>query len=106
VPSVWAEPFGIVVIEAMAAGCAVVASRSGGIPEIAEDGVSGVLVPPGDVIGLRGALAELLADPGRRTELGDAARARAASFTAAAVVPQLVEVYRAVRCDRSRNTSS
>ena len=113
VPSVWAEPFGIVVIEAMGGGCAVVASRVGGIPEIVEDGVSGVLVPPGDATALRDALASLIGDPARRGALGAAARERARAFTAAAVTPRLVEVYRdVVRRDvrrssapRSRSTS-
>ena len=63
VPSVWAEPFGIVVIEAMAGKSAVVASDIGGIPEIVRNGVSGLLVPPGDSVALRGALADLIAVP-------------------------------------------
>lgn len=48
VPSVWCEAFGYTIIEAMAAGATVVASRTGGIPEIIEDGVTGVLVEPGN----------------------------------------------------------
>jgi glycosyltransferase involved in cell wall biosynthesis len=105
VPSVWAEPFGIVVIEAMAGGCAVIASACGGIPEIVEDGVSGVLVPPGDPDRLRQALSELVADPARRAALGAAARSRAEEFTAASVVPRIVDVYRLVRSARSPSTS-
>jgi glycosyltransferase involved in cell wall biosynthesis len=94
VPSVWAEPFGIVVIEAMAGGSPVIASNIGGIPEIVEDGVSGILVPPGDPIALRRALADLLADPDRRLEMGRAARRRSLDFTAAEVVPRLEDEYR------------
>jgi glycosyltransferase involved in cell wall biosynthesis len=93
VPSVWAEPFGIVVIEAMAGGAAVVASAVGGIPEIIEHDVSGVLVPPGDVLALRDALSGLIADPTRRRTLGDAARQRAGDFTAASVVPRIEYEY-------------
>jgi len=94
VPSVWAEPFGIVVIEAMAGGSPVVASNIGGIPEIVEDGVSGILVPPGDPDSLRRALADLLADPERRSAMGRAAGERSSHFTAAEVVPRLEAEYR------------
>jgi glycosyltransferase involved in cell wall biosynthesis len=94
VPSVWAEPFGIVVIEAMAGGSAVVASDIGGIPEIIRHGESGVLVPPGDPAALHRALAALIADPARRATMGAAARQRSQAFTAAAIVPQLENTYR------------
>jgi L-malate glycosyltransferase len=76
-PAVWEEAFGLTVAEAMAAGRAVIASRTGGIPELVEDGVSGLLVPPGDPEGLARAL-DLLADrPALRRQLGASARARA-----------------------------
>lgn len=94
VPSVWAEPFGIVVIEAMAGSAAVVASDIGGIPEIIRQGVSGLLVPPGDVAALRSALAALIADPARRLAMGEAAHQRSQAFTAATIVPQLEHEYR------------
>ena len=61
-------------LEAMAAGRAIVASRVAGIPDVIVDGVSGVLVPPGDTGALRGALARLAADATLRTRLGTAAR--------------------------------
>jgi len=48
VPSVWNEPFGLINLEAMAAGCAVIASRTGAIPEIIKDGKTGLLVTRGD----------------------------------------------------------
>lgn len=76
VPSL-AEPFGMPAAEAAAAGVAVVASRTGGLPEIVEDGVTGLLVPPGDVGALAHAVGALLDDPSRRAELGQEARRRA-----------------------------
>jgi L-malate glycosyltransferase len=76
-PAVWEEAFGLTIAEAMAAGRAVVASRTGGIPEVVEDGVSGLLVPPGDPEELARAL-DLLADrPELRRQLGANARERA-----------------------------
>jgi glycosyltransferase involved in cell wall biosynthesis len=56
VPSLWAEPFGNVAVEAMMRGTAVVASRAGGLAEIVEDNISGILVPPGDSAALADAL--------------------------------------------------
>jgi glycosyltransferase involved in cell wall biosynthesis len=94
VPSVWAEPFGIVVIEAMAGSSAVVASDIGGIPEIIRQGLSGLLVRPGDPVALRHSLADLIADPARRLAMGEAAHQRSQAFTAAAIVPRLENEYR------------
>lgn len=74
VPSIWPEPFGIVGIEAFAAGRPAVASATGGIGDWLQDGVSGLLVKPGDARALGGALAQLLADPGRQHEMGAAGR--------------------------------
>ncbi len=65
-----AESFGLAVLEAMAAGKAVVAADTDGPRLLIEDGVSGVLVPPGDVDALSAALARLLDDPGARAALG------------------------------------
>jgi glycosyltransferase involved in cell wall biosynthesis len=64
-------------LEAMAAGRAVVASRVAGIPDVITDGTDGLLVPPGDVAALRAALVRLSADDGLRARLGVAARAAA-----------------------------
>jgi glycosyltransferase involved in cell wall biosynthesis len=77
VPSVWPEAFSLAAGEAMAAGAPVVASRVGALPEVVDDGVTGVLVPPEDVESLAAALEGLLADPGRRESLGRAGRERA-----------------------------
>jgi glycosyltransferase involved in cell wall biosynthesis len=73
-PSVWNENAPMTVIEAMATGKPVVASRIGGIPEMVRDGETGVLVPPGDVDSLRAALTKLAKNRGARTEMGRAGR--------------------------------
>jgi glycosyltransferase involved in cell wall biosynthesis len=64
-------------LEAMAAGQAIVASRVAGIPDVITDGVTGILVPPGDPAALREALTRLAQDPARRAELGAFAADRA-----------------------------
>jgi glycosyltransferase involved in cell wall biosynthesis len=94
IPSVWPEPFGIVLIEAMASGRPVVASRIGGIPEIVEDGRTGLLVPPGEVEALRAGMARLLADAELRERMGELAVARAAAFREESVVPRIQRIYR------------
>ena len=74
--SVEPEPFGLVLIEAMAMNCPVIATRAGGPLEIVEDGVSGLLTRPGDPPALAEAICALLADPARRRRIADAGRAR------------------------------
>ena len=93
VPSVWEEAFGLAVLEAMADGRAVVATRVGGIPEIVEDGVSGVLVPPRDEAALADAMRRLLDDPALAARLGEAARTRARTrFAAGDKLDRLAEL--------------
>ncbi|MGH8823485.1 MAG: glycogen synthase [Jiangellaceae bacterium] len=101
-PSVY-EPLGIVNLEAMACATAVVASAVGGIPEVVDDGVTGLLVPydAADPAAFEGSLAEavgeLAADPGRAGEMGRAGRERAVTdFGWDAVASRTVEIYRAV----------
>jgi glycosyltransferase involved in cell wall biosynthesis len=91
------EGYGMVAREAMAHGRPVVATAVGGLVDAVEDGVTGLLVPPGDVASLHDALERLLADAALRRSLGSAARervVRAASPVAAA--EQLLDVYRSV----------
>ncbi len=76
-PSVWQESYGLPVAEAMACGVPVLASASGGVPELVEDGVTGRLVPRLDVAALARALREMSADPERLRRMGHAARIRA-----------------------------
>jgi glycosyltransferase involved in cell wall biosynthesis len=97
VPSTWPDPLPTVVLEAMRAGCAVVASDHGGAPEMIERDRSGLLVPPGDPAALADALARLLDDAALRHDLGLAAADRvAAAFTVARSMDGLEAVYAAV----------
>ena len=74
-PSIW-EGFGLVLLEAMAAGRPIVASRVATIPEVVADGETGLLVPAGDPLALASALAELAEQPSMAAQMGDAGRER------------------------------
>jgi alpha-maltose-1-phosphate synthase len=92
-PSVY-EPLGIVNLEAMACGTAVVASRVGGIPEVVDGGVTGLLVPPDDPASLADALNTLARDPTRAAAYGQAGRERAvAEFSWPAVAAATAGLY-------------
>ena len=94
VPSRWPEPFGIVGIEAMAHGRPVVAFSVGGIPEWLENGVGGVLVPPGDVIAMGERIGALLADPAEAERIALLGRARVMrEFSEEAHLSSLVPLY-------------
>ena len=93
VPSIWPEPFGQVAVEAMACSKPVVASASGGLRDAIEDAVTGLLVPPGDVDALRGALRSLLLDPERRRCMGVAGRERARLFLVSTVTNRIEQIY-------------
>jgi len=93
-----AEGVGGAVIEAMACRRAVVASRVGGLPEVVADGVTGLLVPPGDPARLAEAVVGLLVDPDQRTRMGEAGRTRVATdFTVERMVASYLELYRGLR---------
>lgn len=88
------EPFGICLIEAMSFRKPVVATRVGGIPEVVEDGVTGILVPPAAPEALAEAVGRLLLDPGMRARMGCAGRRRVEGAFAAQVFAQkLLGVY-------------
>jgi starch synthase len=92
-PSLY-EPLGIVNLEAMACGTAVVASDVGGIPEVVADGVTGLLVPPDDPEALAAALNELIRDPSRAMSMGQAGRDRAIDeFSWTAVAERTAALY-------------
>ena len=88
------EGFGIAALEAMAAGLPVVASATGGLPELVEDERTGFLVPVGDVEALAGRLDRLLGDDVLRVRMGDAARQRAVrSFSVDEMAARTATVY-------------
>jgi glycosyltransferase involved in cell wall biosynthesis len=87
VPSIY-EGMPLVVLEAMAAGVPVVASRVSGIPEVVVDGETGWLVPPEDPRALAGSLAEILAQPGEARRRGEAGRQRVAELYSAEKVAE------------------
>jgi glycosyltransferase involved in cell wall biosynthesis len=92
----FAEGVPVVLMEAMAAGIPVVTTRVAGIPELVDDRVSGLLVPPGDADGLAGAISELMADPALRTRMGEKGRAKvAAEFNLDHEAAWLGELFRA-----------
>lgn len=104
-PSLWPEPFGIVALEASAAGKAVIASDIGGLRDIVVDGESGLLVPPDDRPALLAAMRRLIGDEGLRDRLGAAARERAARFSPAAVLPQFEEAYERAIAHRRKSVN-
>jgi alpha-maltose-1-phosphate synthase len=92
-PSLY-EPLGIVNLEAMACGTAVVGSRVGGIPEVVAEGETGLLVPPEDPAALAEAVNELVANPLPAAEMGRRGRARAErEFTWAGIAAQTAALY-------------
>jgi glycosyltransferase involved in cell wall biosynthesis len=100
VPSMWAEPFGMAAMEALAAGTPVVASAVGALPEIVRDGVDGLLVPPGDAEALRVALTVLLEDHELRARLSEDAVRGAGRFSRAVVLPRFEALYDRLRAGR------
>jgi glycosyltransferase involved in cell wall biosynthesis len=92
-PSLW-EGLPMAVLEAMVAGKAIIATAIAGIPEAIVDGSEGILVPPGDAATLAAALRLLLADPGRRSALGEAAATRAKrDFTVTVMAEKYESLY-------------
>jgi mannosyltransferase len=89
------EGFGLTLIEAMAAGAALVASRAGAAEFVVEDGITGVLTPPGDVDALVRALEPLMRDPATAAAMGERGRARVLEkFSLDAEAVAIAAVYR------------
>jgi glycosyltransferase involved in cell wall biosynthesis len=96
-PALWPEPFGIVAIEGMARGKAVVASRAGGLADIVREGYTGLLAAPGDATALSAAMGALVANPALVARMGEHGRARCReTYVASVVIPSLVGVYKHV----------
>jgi glycosyltransferase involved in cell wall biosynthesis len=96
VPSVYREPFGLVALEAMAAGAIVVASATGGLTEIVEDGRNGIAVPPGDVGALTAALERGMSianDPIEGTRVRRAARGTAERHDVRLIAAESLRLY-------------
>jgi glycosyltransferase involved in cell wall biosynthesis len=91
IPSIWKEPFGVAALEGIAAGCAVVASRTGGLPEAI--GPCGILFPGGDVVALASALKELLASPSLRDKLAAERNHHLKRFHPEVVAKRYLEVF-------------
>jgi glycosyltransferase involved in cell wall biosynthesis len=90
------ETLGLVLLEAMAAGCPVVAARSGGIPDIVQDGVNGYLFDPADDLGAIAATQKLLADPTQREDLRRNARQEAERWGWGAATQTLRDYYQQI----------
>jgi L-malate glycosyltransferase len=92
------ETFCLSILEAMCFGCPSVSTRVGGIPEVVEHGVSGILVPFGDITAMASEVEAMLRDPARRSEMGRAAQSRARTlFSADSIVPRYQALYHRVR---------
>ncbi len=92
-PAVRNESFGIVLLEAMASGRAIVASDIAGYRQVVRPGETGLLVPPGSPTSLASALVSVLADPARQRAMGEAGRRLARTYAWDQVTARLLQVY-------------
>jgi glycosyltransferase involved in cell wall biosynthesis len=96
------EALGMSAVEAQACGLPAVASRTGGVPDIVDDGKTGLLVPPGESGPLAAALRRLIAEPALRESFASAARARTVErFALHATVGRYAELFRTLAAERS-----
>jgi len=92
-PVIGAEPFGMVIVEAMALGLPVIASAIGGILEIIDNGVNGVLIPPNDAPALTSATQMLLEEESKRDQLSQNAQSRARQFSIEKMVASMEAAF-------------
>ncbi|MEO8392893.1 MAG: glycosyltransferase family 4 protein [Chloroflexota bacterium] len=100
VPSIWAEPFGIVALEGLATATPVIASRIGGLTDIVDDGETGYLVTPGDSDALSQAMRRLIDQQELRQQMGQLGRERVLRFQEKTVIPQYERIYAEVLAQR------
>jgi len=96
VPSVFPDPCPTVVMEAMASGVPVIASRVGGIPDLVLDGETGMLVASGDAGALAGALRHVATTPAEAKRMGEAGLVAVSRFTSTTIIDRLEGIYQAV----------
>jgi glycosyltransferase involved in cell wall biosynthesis len=94
------EGLPVALMEAMSVGAAIVATSVGGVPLVIDDGVNGVIVPPGDPKALTDALERVGGDPGLRDRLGARAQIDSAAFDVARSSHEIEDIYRRVLADR------
>ncbi len=104
-PSIY-EELGSALVEAQWAGVPIVASRVGGIPDVVEDGITGVLVAPRDPTALAGAVDDLLSDPGRAHTLARRGQAAATRYDWTRLGAQVLDVYQTVTGQRTATPSA
>lgn len=96
-PSIWPEPFGLVALEAMSFSKPIVASRVGGLQEVVVDGVTGILVPPGDPGKLAESVTRMLQNPDMCQKMGNLGYKRLiTSFSTGQVVPKIENIYESI----------
>lgn len=100
-PNTGNESFGLILLEAMAAGTPVVASGIEGFSYVVNDGEDGLLVPPRDSVALTEALVQLLSDPDRRREMGHAGQAKAEAFSWENISEQVLAFYERTKLERA-----
>lgn len=103
VPSL-TESFGLVAVECQSVGTPVIASSTGGLVDIVQNEINGLVVPPGDVGALAKAIDRLASSPQLRSELGAAGAERAKQFAMSALLPRILEVYDQSSQRRARGT--
>lgn len=93
-PSIFSEPFGLVMLESMSAGKSIVVSRSGGMPEVIKSGINGYIVPPNDYISLARAISKLIKNPKLASRLGqNGLKIFHQKFTLERMVDDIIVVY-------------